>query len=227
MSKFVKPIEIHDHLNPKLWDGDNLRPEVSNALLKIAKVFYEFLEVSAPVVDILVEGSQANYNYTEYSDLDLHLIIDFKEISCDEPIAELFNAKRKLWKEQHSIDIYGIPVELYVEDVDQLRKSSSYSLVNGDWVDHPDMPKISYNIDKVKQLVGLWQRLFVKAMSTGNLKLCRRIFNLLSNYRKIGLAKHGEFGVPNLVFKSLRNMGMIDQMTHVIQSLEDNELSLD
>jgi hypothetical protein len=45
--------------------------------------------------------------------------------------------------------------------------------------------------------------------------------------RKAGLAKAGEWSVENLVFKILRNLGMIDKLTQEIRDLEDQELSLE
>jgi hypothetical protein len=88
MSKFVPPIDLHQELNPKLWNGERLHPDVQLALLRIAREFYGFLEVDAPVLDIVISGSQANYNYTEKSDIDLHLIVDMSSIQCDEPIEQ-------------------------------------------------------------------------------------------------------------------------------------------
>lgn len=226
MKKFIEPIKIHQELNPTLWDGDQLKPKIRQALLRIARQFYNFLEVKSKVSDIIISGSQANYNYTDKSDIDLHLIIPFKDIKCDEPIAELFNAKRKLWKEQHNIDIYKIPVELYIEDQDQPSISSKYSLVNDSWINHPSQPKISYSRDRVKHLTSVWIRLIDNTIKTNNLNQCKRIMKLLSKFRKLGLAKNGEFGVHNLVFKSLRNGNVIEKLDNTIRKLEDQTLSL-
>jgi hypothetical protein len=45
--------------------------------------------------------------------------------------------------------------------------------------------------------------------------------------RKAGLERAGEWSVENLVFKILRNLGLIDQITEKIQELEDQQLSLE
>ena len=45
--------------------------------------------------------------------------------------------------------------------------------------------------------------------------------------RKAGLERAGEWSTENLVFKILRNLGMIDQLAEKIRELEDQELSLE
>jgi hypothetical protein len=45
--------------------------------------------------------------------------------------------------------------------------------------------------------------------------------------RKAGLTRAGEWSVENLVFKILRNLGLIDQITEKITELEDDQLSLE
>jgi hypothetical protein len=45
--------------------------------------------------------------------------------------------------------------------------------------------------------------------------------------RQAGLERAGEWSVENLVFKILRNLGLIEQITEKIRELEDQELSLE
>ena len=45
--------------------------------------------------------------------------------------------------------------------------------------------------------------------------------------RQAGLERAGEWSVENLVFKILRNLGLIDEITDKIRELEDQELSLE
>lgn len=228
MTQFKEPIGIHNELNPVLWDSNkNLHPDVELALLRIAKEFYKFLDVNAKIVDIVVSGSQANYNYSTYSDLDLHLIIPISDIECDEPIEELFDTKRKLWKERHNIEIHDIPVELYAEDQAKPAVSSSYSIIKREWINSPDAPIISYNVSAVRRKATLWSKVIVAAIRSRDLKKCETVFDLLMKYRKAGLAADGEFGVPNLTFKSLRNSGLIEKLHDTINSLKDQDLSLE
>lgn len=226
MPTYEPPIGIHKRLNPKIWANNELRPEVTKSLLRIAREFYKFLKISSPIKDILITGSQANYNYSKNSDIDLHVVFDFKNITCDEPIEELFDTKRKLWREKHNIEIYNIPVEVYAEDLSNPSVSSAYSIVNKTWVRHPSAPVVSYNVDKVKEISALWIKLIKLAIRSKKLNVCNKTQKLLADYRKVGLKVYGEFGVPNLVYKSLRNAGLIKKLSDEIIKLEDETLSL-
>lgn len=227
MKHLAPPIKIHDQLNPLLWEGLKIKPEVKNSLLKIANHFYKFLEVNSLPMDIVIAGSQVNYNYTQYSDIDLHLIFDFSKIECDEPIEELFDAKRKLWKLQHDIKIYGINVEPYAEDINKLAVSSYYSLIKDQWIKKPVFKEIKYDVAKVNALAEKWNILIDFAIQQQDLSLAKNIKKLLFDYRKAGLKLHGEFGTPNLVFKSLRNSEKLKLLIDLVNQLEDQYLSID
>jgi hypothetical protein len=58
--------------------------EVREQLLQIANDFYQQTDIDADIKDIILTGSLANYNWSEkYSDYDLHILIDFKDVSDD------------------------------------------------------------------------------------------------------------------------------------------------
>jgi len=78
-----------DQLNPMVWDGEELNPEIRTKLLQIAHDFYEDLKVSAPIEDIQLTGSLANYNWTEYSDFDVHVIMDLSKINDDVELVKI------------------------------------------------------------------------------------------------------------------------------------------
>jgi predicted nucleotidyltransferase len=227
MTRFEPPIEPHKELNPRLWQGDDLKPEVQVALLRIAREFYKFLEIDTKINDIVISGSQANYNYTSHSDIDLHLIVPMGDIACDEPIEALFDTKRKLWKAKHTIDIYGIAVECYAEDQANPAVSSSYSLLTNQWIRSPDSSRVEYNRSEVKRLVQVWTTLINHAVQSRDLKELQKLTELLMTYRKAGLAKQGEFGPANLTFKSLRNSGTLEQLHLALNHTQDQNLSLD
>jgi len=224
--EFVAPIETHQELNPKLWLGEHMRPDVHDALLKISAEFFDFLNMPVEVEDIIVSGSQANYNYSPYSDLDVHFIVDYGKVKCEMEADELFDTKRKLWKAQHNIKVHGIPVELYVEDKMQPAVSSVYSLLSRQWIKKPDPKAVLWDKSQVVDDAKKWTEFIDSAVMSGNLEICRRVKEMLSNYRKEGLAKGGEFSVPNLTFKSLRNAGKVQELMDKISELFDRQLSI-
>lgn len=227
MNHFEIPIDLHKELNPKLWKDGELRAPVQIALLKIARVYYKFLALDVPIVDIVISGSQANYNYTRHSDIDLHLIVNYSDVKCDMDVAELFDTKRKLWKEQHDIEIHGMPVEVYVEDTAKPAVSSTYSLLKNQWITKPQQPVMDFNEDLVARMIMKWVRAIKGALKTGDLEQIEMVKDLLWAYRKAGLAREGEFGTANLVFKFLRNSGASMHLLDTIRHLKDKNLSIE
>ena len=99
----------HEELSMKLWKEEKLKPEIREQLLRIADVFIEYLGIPIDVADITMTGSYANYNYTPYSDIDLHIIIDPKSINKDVDLVEEFlKAKRQFWNDRHDIRVLNI-----------------------------------------------------------------------------------------------------------------------
>ena len=119
-------VTVNRTLNPTIWEGDRLKLEVKQKLIQIARAFEDFVGIELEVEDYTITGSNANFTWTDYSDLDLHLIIPG---SPSEEQRELFNAKKALWSEQHDITIKGLPVECYVQGEDEPHHSTGvYSL---------------------------------------------------------------------------------------------------
>ena len=49
--------ETQQQLNPTIWTADhNLPKKVRSGFLKIVRKFYEFLEIDAPIIDIILIG---------------------------------------------------------------------------------------------------------------------------------------------------------------------------
>ena len=130
------------------WVNDKLNSRVRLRLLDIADDFIDELSVRwVKPEDIILTGSIANYNWSKYSDIDVHIIIDFSKIyKKKEFVEDYFNSKKELWKRDHEdLTIYGFPVELYVQDKDdELEASGVYSLDKNEWIKEPK------NIDDAK-----------------------------------------------------------------------------
>jgi hypothetical protein len=218
-------ITINRRLNPKIWDGDLLKPEVAEKLREIAQAFEEFIGIDLDVIDYTITGSNANYTWTEYSDLDLHLIVAG---DVTDQARELFNAKKALWGEQHNITIKGLPVETYVQGEDEPHHSTGvYSIVNNKWLTEPKKakPQVDDAAVEAKKLSMLHD--VETALLSKDLNRLRTVKERIVKMRKAGLERAGEWSTENLVFKILRNLGLIDQVADLIRELEDQELSLE
>lgn len=227
LREFELPIGQNTVLNPKLWDHDSLKGEVKTALLRIAKDFLEFVDVPVKVVDVVIAGGNANYTYTNKSDLDLHIIADVDSTPCDREAMELFDTKRLLYKRDHNVTVKDIPVELYIEDVKTPAVSAAYSLLKDKWIREPERKTTDYDKESVAHMITVWKTLFRSAVQTADLQTCRNVLKLLREYRKKGLSTaDGEYSVPNLVYKSLRNDQSLEGLVTLVNKLHDRELSL-
>ncbi len=218
-------VTVNKTLNPKLWQDGILDTEVAAKLEDIARAFEDFIGVDLEVIDYTITGSNANYTWTEYSDLDLHLIIP--GTPTDEQ-RELFNAKKALWSEQHDISIKGLPVECYVQGEDEPHHSTGvYSLSKDQWLVEPKKVKPSIDDAAIEAKKDAILAQIEQALLSRDLAKLRSVKDKITQMRKAGLERAGEWSVENLVFKILRNLGLIDQITEKIRELEDAELSLE
>ena len=218
-------ITVNRRLNPKLWNDGKMDLQVIDKLKEIAGAFEEFIGIDLNVVDVTVTGSNANYTWTEHSDLDLHLII--KGLP-GEGARELFNAKKALWGEQHNITVKGLPVECYVQGEEEQHHSTGvYSIVRQEWIVEPKKVKPKVDDAAVEAKKDSMIHDVEIALLSKDLNKLRAVKEKITKMRKAGLERAGEWSVENLVFKILRNLGLIDQLTEKIRELEDQELSLE
>ena len=226
--EYAAPIDYNTVLNPKLWHNNHLKPEVRGALLRMAEDFIEFLEVPVDVIDIVITGGNVNYTYTDSSDIDLHIIADFSTAACEREVAELFDSKRLLYKRKHNLEIHNIPAELYVEDSRiPARSAGVFSVKQDQWLHRPTRNLPEYDHVELDHMVAVWTKILQRAIMTGDLQTCRKAVKLLKTYRTQGLATDkGEFSIPNLVYKSLRNDHVIDSITRLIDRLHDQDLNI-
>jgi predicted nucleotidyltransferase len=219
-------VKFNDSLNPRLWDKkEHLKPEVREKLLAIADDFRESLGVKdIDLEDITISGSNAAFNYTPNSDIDLHLVVDIPE---DEVYKELFDAKKFEYNNQHNIRIGGFPVELYVQDSKEPHVSQGiYSILNDKWLSVPKRKKADINDSSVRHKYDLIQNQIEDAVSSGDYDKMAKMMKRVKNLRKAGLDKSGEFSPENLAFKMLRTQGVIQKLIDARNEAKDRELSL-
>ena len=222
---FDSSVTVNSKLNPKLWKGEELKPEVAAKLKDIADAFAEFIGIDLDIQDYTVTGSNANYTWTDYSDLDLHLIIPGMPDATDR---ELFNAKKALWAEEHKITIKGLPVEVYVQGETEPHHSTGvYSIIDNKWRVKPRKVKPHIDDSAVEAKKDSLIHDIETALLSSDLKLLRSVKERIGKMRRAGLARAGEWSTENVSFKILRNLGLIDNLTEKIRELEDQELSLE
>ena len=108
IKKTIKSHLPHNQLSKKVWVGEEMLPEFREALLKIADAFIEYLGVSIDVVDITMTGSYANYNYTVFSDIDLHILVDMESLDADEDLVKQFFNANKILTNHTRLQVYTV-----------------------------------------------------------------------------------------------------------------------
>ena len=201
--------------NPKLWLHGQLKPLVRLKLFQSALAFYKFLDVDRLVVsDLILTGSNAAFNYTALSDVDVHLIVNFAQTSCPDLAANVFTTKKALWGRTYSISVFGCPVELYVEDAnEEVIANGIFSILHNHWIakPSPDRPEADDTAiaAKVATLEAEIEGLLVGGPDA---KSIDQMIDRLRAMRQSGLLSGGEFSDNNLAFKALRDLGLIDKL---------------
>ena len=219
----------HDELSKKIWEDDeNMRPDVLKALENIANEFLDYLKIDVDVEDVTFTGSYANYNYTPYSDIDLHIVIDFDKISSDEDLVEGFmNAKKSYWNDRYDITVNGIEVEIYPQDSSEEHVSSGvYSIDQEKWIVKPEKFQKEPNLKSANKKFQMLKREISSAIESEDLKSIERLIKKLRDMRKSALNKSGEMSVENIAYKMLRSENLIQKLYDSKFNLYGDSISL-
>lgn len=237
--------EHKDTLDPKIFKADKtMVSKVRNKILEIADLFIDSLEVkSLKVKDVVLTGSLANYNWSPFSDVDIHVIVDTSKSNVHKDLlADYFALKKESFKKNHSeMNIFGYDVELYAQDIKEEHNSSGqYSVLKNKWVVEPEpfteedefdetnvlekSSLITDEIDFIESAIG----------NTNNKRDLRKLETRLSkllktlkDQRKKGLEKDGEYNDDNIVYKVVRRTDYLEKIFNIRNRIIDKIYSLD
>lgn len=228
--------DTNENLEPQIWKGQEICPEIRKKLIKIAMDFMEGLPIEVEVKDITLTGSLANYNWSNYSDVDLHIIVDYLEV--DENLAlvkSFFDNARMKWNNNHDIKIKGYDVEIYVENEGESHKSSGvFSLMNNEWVKRPkkyrpniDFLSAKHKATDIEFQVNIVSNLITAKKYETALKNIERLKKKIKNMRRAGLeSKLQEFSVENIAFKILRRNDTLGYLNDLKKKAYDDMMSI-
>jgi predicted nucleotidyltransferase len=236
-----------DELNPDIWSREvvkgksqwTLDESVREKLLEIGEDFFsKFKEIfgEREYQDIILTGSLANYNYTEYSDFDVHVIMNLRGIDDEHPeiLNEAVQGIRFRWNLRHDIKIKGYDVELFLQSLDDPDASTAtYSLTKNIWIKNPkyDVPYVDeielerkylsyvYDIDQLE--TRLLHGSKIPSNAKDLYKRAKSVKEKIQKMRNESLRKEGEFSIGNLTFKKLRNTGYIEKIINTITKSYD------
>ena len=232
-------------LNPNIWDGMKLNPKIRLKLLDIADDFWEFVDVKwVDPISIILTGSICNFNWSDASDIDLHLVVDYSEVDeKTEFVKQFFDMKKNEWNENHSsLEIMGFNVELYVQDSNaDLASQGVYDLEENKWISEPSMPQGNFAEENESAISDLAARIMTLideleneiAIAKDTYKsryfgeLASEFVSHIHKMRHDSLEKQGEDSIGNMVYKVLRRSGYIDKIYDAIYLAYDKENSID
>lgn len=232
----IQSFENHDTLCPTIFKDEKMISEIRQQLKTIAKDFIKDMNIGEiKIKDILLVGSMANYNWSKFSDFDLHILVDFNDYDGDYLLVkEYFNTQRLLWNEIHNLKLYDFPVELYVQDVkEKLKATGVYSITQNSWNLKPKRQDASFDktivkekvnqlFDQLKKIRKLYKNNDVQSVISQAKKLRDKIYT----YRKAGLQKGGESSNENITFKILRRTAYLDYINDFINKAYDKSMTL-
>jgi len=217
-------VQYNKNLNPKIWNGWEIDPQIRQKLLEIAEDFWQFLDIDAKIIDIQLTGSIANYNWTPESDLDVHIITDFSQVDKNEELVrKAMDGQRFIWNQRHPVVLREHDVECYIQDQKEQHISSGlFSLLNNEWIKQPLWSPPSVDPKDISEKVRVIMYEFYKIKeeikdATGEEArllhdYLKRFKKKIMKVRKASLEKDGEYSIENLVFKELRRKGVIEDI---------------
>jgi hypothetical protein len=233
----VSSFKINQTLEPNVWEGDqNLNPTVRRRLLHLVDKFWQSLDLpDLRIEDITFTGSLANHNWSQFSDVDLHILVDFTNLpGIDEITEALMTAKRVDWNNKHNIEIFGFEVEIYIQDSNEVHHSTGvYSVLHDQWEVKPQYEDFTIDYDNVKikaahimNQIDKIEREFNNENYEESISDVERLKEKLRKFRKCGLEQGGEYSPENLAFKALRRNGYLEKLSRFKIDSYDKIMSL-
>lgn len=224
--------QYHDDLNPAVWSGFTIHPKVREKLIEAGEAFFESLNLpDLEIEDVIFTGSNANYNWTQDSDIDLHIVVDFKKAKeqYGEIVEELFKAKKSVFNDLHDIRVGPHQIEFYVQDSAEKHVSTGvFSIQDNKWIEKPVYKEPSVDDSAVKaKTAELMNSIDQITKNCNKASAVEKLMEKIKKMRQAGLDEAGEFSVENLAFKQLRYNGYLEKLATCKTKAFDRALSVE
>ncbi len=237
--KIIKSFKVQEELNPIFWEENNgtykLNEDIRQALLKVVEDYANFVDVDLDIDDVTLTGSLSNYNWSDFSDVDLHIIMDFGG-NQSSLLKKYLDSRRIIWNSIRDVTAKDFDVEIYVQDSSEPHFASGvYSVLNDEWINTPtkeedveiDTKKVLSKSKNFMDKIDAIERAAKKEEPEKVLEKISRLKNKLKKYRGSGLANKGEYSYENLSFKFLRRNEYLKKLNDVKNDLIDQTLTME
>lgn len=228
MKMLNEDFQVHDTLNPLIWDSNNkLLVDVKKHILATISLFEDYVNIPMNIIDVQIVGSNASYNYNESSDLDVHIITNFEDVNEDVNLVRLlYDAYKSNFNKNFDITIHGIEIEMYVQDVNSgIASNGIYSVYDNKWIKFPK-PIDVVNFDTTRE-VAKWKNVIEDVLIRGKSEEIKNLINRLYLIRHNSIAVNGEHSKGNQIFKDIRSLGLLDKLKEESNKALSKEMSLE
>lgn len=233
----LNSFNIKPNLNPNIWIDFEINPDVKNNLLQIVEGFLLDLEIpqNIKVHDVLLTGSLANFNWSKFSDLDVHIVLDYNQFDLDPNILDnYFYANKTIWADEHNIKMFDFPVELYVQNLNHKMESKGiYSILKNKWIQKPTKEDFTVDKNKIKSKTNNFiyklkdiKQDFQDKNFNAVISKTKKLKTKIKQMRNAGLERGGEFSLENIVFKTLRRINFMDVINNLKNKAYDQSMSI-
>ena len=234
----ISSFKVQKELNPDIWlmddEGYKMRPEIRDSLLAIVEDFSNFVDVNMDIEDITLTGSLSNFNWSSFSDVDLHMLLDF-DGDKDSLLKKYLDSRRIIWNSLRDIEVKGFEVEMYVQDMDEPHFASGvYSVMFDEWIVEPKLENVVLDSHKILSKSKQWMEAIdniednlERAEDESLMLAIDEVKKKLKKYRGSGLKDKGEYSYENLSFKFLRRNGYLGKLNDIKNKLIDKSLTLE
>lgn len=237
----LKSFNFKKELNPKIWKNGKLKDNIRKRLVKIAQEFIETTELEIIPIDVVIVGSIASFNWSKYSDIDLHIIVDFKQLNDNTDLVKNYlYAKKCEWNDKHgNIKIYGYDVELYAQDISEQNESNGiYSVKYSHWLKIPAYKHKKLDKNAIREIAAMYinkieyyNKKFDELNGDKSILLLQSkvdyLYDQIIQGRKKSLPIDGEQATGNIVFKVLRRSGHLEMINKLKTKLFDRINSIE
>lgn len=223
-------------LDPMFFtDLNKLKPEIISVLQEVIRDVIAGLAergVDLTPVGAILTGSLTSINYDQWSDVDLHILVDFSEFGDPQLMKNFFTFFAKDFNGNY--DLRGRNIELYFQDKDEPHVSPGiYDILKDKWIMPPNGKKIVRTSEmtqaadsKLNYILGLkaeWEEI-----NRSDKDAVRKFQTKITNYfealrkmRKDGISTTGLDSVGNQVFKLLRRNGGLEVLSKLMLDVQN------
>ncbi len=232
----IKSFHVQDKLEPRIWSNGKLNPKVRQILMRVADHFVKSWKLNRDIEikDVRFTGSLAAFNWSRFSDIDLHIIVDFKDVNDDEELVErFFTLMKSRWNDDHQVKVGPYEIEVYVENEGEKHMATGlYSVKDDKWIKEPNREDATFDEDDISSkskyffnMIPILVKMFNKGEYDRVISNINRMKEKIRNMRQSGLEKGGQFSTENLVFKVLRRTDFLEFVNKLLRKSTDKQLS--